>query len=166
MGWMRKAKDREHYGDERAEDEDLVEVEHIEYITDENPGAPAVKRYENETVPFLDPKVVAEHTSVEADSIRIMIDGIVYDVTTFVTEHRGGTEIIEYFWRSELPVTKSHLEGFKDNLGIGWTEGLGNKWPEQETIWTGQRGTPGGDRDMWSRDLTRDDEPDEHISLS
>ncbi|CUS10799.1 unnamed protein product [Tuber aestivum] len=155
MGWMRKTKDRKHDG----EDGDLVEMVHIEDAADGNSETLDVKLYSRERVPFLEPKVVAKHTSVEAGSICefwfhmnfkhghllavyinwIVIDGIVYDVTTFPTEHPGGAEIIEYFGGQDCS-WQSHLEQFKDKLRIGRAEGLENRWPEPKNYMAWAKG--------------------------
>jgi len=122
-------------------DEDVKSLsQHIETISLNSahwtPYPHAALSVQERDLPFIAPEEVSKRKSAQSGGLFIVVDGIVYDCTHFITEHPGGEQVIESFagaecsWQFWRFHGKSEMEEFGKPLRVGRTKGMVNKFEE------------------------------------
>jgi cytochrome b involved in lipid metabolism len=79
---------------------------------------------------------ISSTTITTTSRLWLVIDNIVYDCTDFVSEHPGGSTVINSFtgkdcsWQFWRFHTKKHMREFGRELRVGRTEGVKNPFKE------------------------------------
>lgn len=99
------------------------------------PFQPASLSVSDSQLPFIESSTV--RCSVNEKLLWLVIDGVVYDCTSFAAEHPGGADVLEpfrgsdctwQFWRFH---GRNEMEQYGKELRIGRTEGVENKFKER-----------------------------------
>lgn len=94
-------------------------------------------------LPFISPTTVANVTA-DRRVLWLVIDNIIYDCTDFISEHPGGTAVIESFvgkdcsWQFWRFHGREHMESHGRGLRVGRTKGVKNPYKER-VRWVGLR---------------------------
>jgi cytochrome b involved in lipid metabolism len=143
MGWMRLERTVESKAVQPADRlaEQLIKTSldaTVEFVEDAHTPAesysPVPGSLPDDELPFIPASIV----SASATSGRhwIVIDNIVYDVTSYITEHPGGQEVMKPFrghdctWQFHRFHGKQELQQGRE-LRVGRTSGVRNKFKER-----------------------------------
>jgi cytochrome b involved in lipid metabolism len=110
-------------------------TEHIE-DAESSRYRPAPEITPDSALPLITKAEVIQSAKPGSKAAWIVIDGVVFDCTDFISEHPGGQDVIESFrgedcsWQFWRFHQRRQMEEFGKALRIGRTEGMVNKYKE------------------------------------
>jgi cytochrome b involved in lipid metabolism len=100
-------------------------------------------------LPFIQPTTISSTISIH-HKLWLIIDDIIYDCTDFISQHPGGSTVINSFvgkdcsWQFWRFHSVEHLRAFGRGLRVGRTKGVENPFVERKR-WVGLRGLGASD---------------------
>ncbi|KAB8221573.1 cytochrome b5-like heme/steroid binding domain-containing protein [Aspergillus novoparasiticus] len=98
----------------------------------------------NKTVlPYISPDQVSKRNGVDSPEIWLVIDGIVYDCTSFLSGHPGGEAVLRRFAGFDCSWQYHAIHGERrkvfankslEKLRVGWTEGVSNPYSKPDWV--------------------------------
>jgi cytochrome b involved in lipid metabolism len=154
MGWLQLNRQQLITPPTLEKDTTTTHIENIkEYHTTTIPHFPPAPLSTPDTqLPFIHPTTIASTTAAHPNELWLIIDNIIYDCTDFVSQHPGGSTVINSFvgkdcsWQFWRFHSAEHLRVFGRGLRVGRTKGMKNPFVEGKR-WVGLRGLGVGDEE-------------------